>query len=247
MGEWSPLIAKYAMNGAQGTAAFLGGVLVVATAAVAAGAAVAGEACAVFAFGAVAGVAYVAVEVVGFVAVEIVEGPLAAVGEGAGVAVVGVVAVVDVAVEALAAVIPGACADEDAAVEPVGAIVAIGGAVVGGVVIVAVGAAWGGAEAYADGDLRGCGGDGDAGEEGGGEGGKREELAAGHVGIPPGILQEGQSLPCVRWVSGVEQLGEEFLVSEGEMRDWGDVSWGGGFLPGMRRAKASANADSLRE
>jgi hypothetical protein len=56
------------------------------------------------------------------------------------VAVMGVVAVVDVTDEAARAVEPGAGADEEAADEPVGAIVAVGCAVIGCVVEVAVGA-----------------------------------------------------------------------------------------------------------
>jgi hypothetical protein len=64
------------------------------------------------------------------------------------------------------AVIPGACADEDAVHEPARAVVAIGGASVRIVAIVAVGADGsrtynGGANAYTDSDLRmgaaGCG------------------------------------------------------------------------------------------
>ena len=116
---------------------------------------VAGEAGAVFAFGAVAGVADVAVEVVGFIAVKAVEGLLAAPGEGAVVAVMGVVAVVHVAEEAGTAVVPGTRSDEETAVEPVRSVVAVGSAVVGGVIEVAVGADGGGTEADTDGNLRG--------------------------------------------------------------------------------------------
>jgi hypothetical protein len=77
------------------------------------------------------------------------------------VAVVWVIAVINVAVEAVRAVEPWAGADEHSTGEPVRAVVAIGGAVVGRIVVVAIRADWGRAEVYTDGDLRGSGGERD--------------------------------------------------------------------------------------
>jgi len=66
---------------------------------------------------------------------------IAAVGRvSAVVAIAGIEAAIDAAVEAGAAVIPAACADEDAAIEPFGAVVAVGSAVVGAESVVSVGA-----------------------------------------------------------------------------------------------------------
>jgi hypothetical protein len=103
----------------------------------------------------VASVADMTVSVTRFVAVEVVEGLGSALGHGAVVAVTGVVAIIDVAIEAVGAVEPRAGADEEAAVKPVGTVVPVGGAVVGRVVEVAVGAYGRGSDA--DGDLRGGG------------------------------------------------------------------------------------------
>ena len=85
------------------------------------------EAAAVLVGGLVAGVADMALEIVRFVAVEVVEGVLAAVGKWAVVAMMRVVAVVDVTVKPAGAVEPGTRSDEDAAVEPVRAVVAVRG------------------------------------------------------------------------------------------------------------------------
>jgi hypothetical protein len=104
----------------------------------ASGMAAALESGAVFAFGAVAGVAYVALWVTCFVAVEVVEGLLTVLGHRSGVAMTRIVTVVYVTVEATAAVIPGTGSDEEAACEPVGPIVTVGGAGVGSVVEVSV-------------------------------------------------------------------------------------------------------------
>ena len=106
----------------------------------------------------VVGLPDVALAVARFVALEVIEGLCAAIRERSAVAVVGIVAVIDVAVEAMVTVEPRAGADEDATVEPVGTVVAVGGAVVGGVVEIAVGAVGWGSDA--DGDL--SGGDGGA-------------------------------------------------------------------------------------
>jgi hypothetical protein len=96
------------------------------------------------------------------------------------IAVVGVIAVVDVAVEAVRAMEPGACSDEQAATEPVGAVVAVGGAVVWGVVEVSVRAYRGHADT--DGDLGGSyvpGGE----QQCGGYGGKCEGFQIAHPAL----------------------------------------------------------------
>jgi len=88
----------------------------------------------------VASVSDVALSIARFVAMEVVELPLAALGQRSVIAVMRIVAVVDVAVKAGVAMEPWACSDEDAAGKPIGAVVAVGGAIIGGVVEVAVGA-----------------------------------------------------------------------------------------------------------
>jgi hypothetical protein len=75
---------------------------------------------------------------------------------GAVISVLGMEVVVDVAVEVVGTVEPGTCADEGAAGEPLGTVVAVGSAVVGGDVIVAVGAYRGGPDVDSDLSL-GCG------------------------------------------------------------------------------------------
>ena len=87
-----------------------------------------------------AGVASVAHAVAGFVGVEVIETRLTTAGQRAVVAVTRVKAVVDVAPEAVVAVEPGTGSKKYPAIEPVGSVVSIGGAVVGRVVKVAVGA-----------------------------------------------------------------------------------------------------------
>ena len=86
------------------------------------------------------GVSYVALPITRFVALEVVESLRAALGQGSMVTVVRVIAVVDVTVKAAVAMEPWAGANEDSTVEPVGAIVAVGGAIVRSVVEVAIGA-----------------------------------------------------------------------------------------------------------
>jgi hypothetical protein len=74
----------------------------------------------------------------------------AAVGIRAVVSVIGMEAGIDVAVEVVMAVVPGAGADEDAAGEPLGAVVPVGRAVVRGCGVVAIGANGSGADVDAD-------------------------------------------------------------------------------------------------
>jgi hypothetical protein len=103
----------------------------------------------------VAGVADVALWVMGFVRLEVVEGLGAALRHWTCVSVMRIVAVIDVAVEAAVAVVPGAGADEDSSGEPVGSVVAVRSTGVWSVVKVSVRANGSGSDA--DGDLGGCG------------------------------------------------------------------------------------------
>jgi len=124
----------------------------------------------------------VAATVADFVAVELsagmLDGSFVAGWHGAMVAVVDVKVVVDVATEVLRAVEPRACSDEDAIGEPLWTVVAIGGAGVGRVVVIAVRAHGGGSDA--DGDLRMCPGRSGLGEADG-ESEKTERLEESHI------------------------------------------------------------------
>lgn len=77
---------------------------------------------------------------------------VAAMGEGAAIAVAGIVIAIDGTVPIARPMVPGSSADEDAAVEPCGSVVAPGSAVVRRVREIAVGANRGGTDLY--GDLR---------------------------------------------------------------------------------------------
>jgi len=120
--------------------------------------------------------AYVATSITDFVAFELVGGlaagacggaRVAAAGGGAAVAVLGVVGVIDVAMEVAGAMEPGAGADEGGAAVPLRAIVAAGRTVVGSVVVVAVGTGGLGSDTDADLGL-GLGGGCDEAETGNG-------------------------------------------------------------------------------
>ncbi len=113
----------------------------------------------------VVGLTDVSTAIARFIALEVIERLRSAVRQRAMVAVTRIVAIVDVAVEAGVPVEPGAGADEDPAVEPVGTVVAVGGAVIGGVIEVAVGAI--GRGSNRDGDLGGRVGGNGAEERGG--------------------------------------------------------------------------------
>ena len=93
----------------------------------------------------------VASPVARLVAVEVVEGLFAALRVRSAVAVAGVIAVVDMAVEVAGAAVPVAGADEHSTLKPFGAVVAVGRAVIGSVVVVAVRADW--LDSEMDGDL----------------------------------------------------------------------------------------------
>jgi hypothetical protein len=88
----------------------------------------------------VARVAYVASTIPRLVGVEMVEPLLSAPRHRTAVTVMRVIAVVDVAVEAAPAVEPGASSKKHPADKPVGAIVAVGRAVVRSIVEVPIGA-----------------------------------------------------------------------------------------------------------
>jgi hypothetical protein len=102
----------------------------------AAAAAVAGEC--VFAAGLMGSVSYVALPIARLISVEVIEAFFTASRKRSGVAMVRIIAVVDVAVKAAMAVEPGASSNKDSAQKPVGAVVAVGGAIVRGIVEVAV-------------------------------------------------------------------------------------------------------------
>jgi len=72
--------------------------------------------------------------------IEMIEGASAALRRWAVVAVAWIIAIVDMAVEAGTAVVPGTSSDEQPAVEPVRPIVAIGRAVIRRIVVIAIGA-----------------------------------------------------------------------------------------------------------
>jgi hypothetical protein len=78
----------------------------------------------------VAGIAYMALAVTGFVALEMVERLGTTRGNGPTVAKTWIVAVVYMTIEAARSMEPGACADEQAADEPVRPIVAVRGTII---------------------------------------------------------------------------------------------------------------------
>jgi hypothetical protein len=94
----------------------------------------------VFAATIMARVAYVTSTIARLISVEVIELLLATPRQRSNVTVMWIKAVVDVAIEAVRAVKPWAGANEQAAGEPVGAIVTVGSAVIGGIVEVSIGA-----------------------------------------------------------------------------------------------------------
>src|ERR1700735_4332011 len=102
-----------------------------------------------------AGVAYVALSIASFIALEMLERLSAAWGQRSTIAAVRIGTVVDVTVKTVGAVEPGAGADEYATSEPVGSVVAVGGAVIRRVVEVSIGAYRGCADVDTDRNLRG--------------------------------------------------------------------------------------------
>ena len=94
----------------------------------------------VFAAAIMAGIAWVAMRIMRCVGMEMVERLLSACRVRSVVAVARIVAVVDMAIKPVRTVKPGAGPDEYPANEPIGPIVAIGCAVIGSKVVVAIGA-----------------------------------------------------------------------------------------------------------
>jgi hypothetical protein len=108
---------------------------------------------AVFPASVVAGVAYVAPPVARLICVEVIEVPFAARRQRSGVTVTRIVAVIDVAVEAMRTVKPGTCSYEETAVEPIRSVIAVWRAVIGRKFVVPVRASR--FRSDVNGDLRG--------------------------------------------------------------------------------------------
>jgi hypothetical protein len=95
---------------------------------------------AVFGATIVASVAYVTLPIPRLICVEVIECRFSAPRQRSNVTVMRIVAVVDVAVEAVGAMKPGASANKHPASEPIGPIVAVRSTVIGSVVEVPIGA-----------------------------------------------------------------------------------------------------------
>jgi hypothetical protein len=126
----------------------------------------------------VAGVAGVSLSISRFVAVEVVEGALAASGKRPMVSVAGIKAVIDMAVKATMPVEPRTSSDEETAYEPVRPVIAVGGAVIRGIVKVPVRAngRYADVDAYAHLGMDA----GDGGDKDNRKGCKRKNFPAGH-------------------------------------------------------------------
>jgi hypothetical protein len=111
------------------------------------------EARIVFAVGIVARIAYVAASIPRLVALEMIERLNTTSRRRASVTVARIVAVIDVAIEAVGTMKPWASSEEYTAGKPVRSIVAVGSAIVGGIVEVSIGAYRG--YSNVDGNLRG--------------------------------------------------------------------------------------------
>jgi hypothetical protein len=118
---------------------------------VVAAATIAGEG--VFTAGLVAGIACVSAAIPRFVSVEVVEPLFSALRYWPSITLTRVIAVIDMAEKAMRAAEPGTGSDENSTIKPVGPVVAIRGAIIGGVVEVAIGASGGRAKVDADRDL----------------------------------------------------------------------------------------------
>jgi hypothetical protein len=108
----------------------------------------------VFSTAAMTGIAYVALSIPRLVCVEVAKRLLAARWCGSSVSVSRIIAVVYMSVEAMRAVKPGASPDENAATEPIRAIVTVGRTAIGDIVIIAIGTS--GFRSYVDADLSRC-------------------------------------------------------------------------------------------
>ncbi len=93
----------------------------------------------VFSASVVGRIAYVAMSVVCFVGVEVVEPLVAMLGHWSVIAVTGIVAVIDVAVETVGTVEPGTGADEESPGEPIRAVVAVRRAIIRCVIKISIG------------------------------------------------------------------------------------------------------------
>jgi hypothetical protein len=121
-------------------------------------------------------VSYVTLSIAALISVEVVKLLLASSRHRSNVTVMRIIAIIDVAVEAVRAVKPRASANEEAAGKPIGPIVAVGSAVIGSIVEVPIGAH--GRDANIDGDLRGS--YGNTADEGDCESGESKNLTVGH-------------------------------------------------------------------
>ena len=104
----------------------------------------------------VVGVAHVAASIACFVSVKVVEGLFAALGHRSSVTAPGIIAAIDVAVESVPAMEPGAGSKKDSAIKPIGPVVAVGSAIVRGIVEVAIRANRGWSNVHAEGYLCRC-------------------------------------------------------------------------------------------
>jgi hypothetical protein len=99
-------------------------------------------------------VAYVASPIPGLVCLEVVEALRSALRHRSSVTVMGIKAVVDVAIKAVMTMKPRTSSEKHSANKPIGPIVAVGSAVIRGVVEVSVRAHGSRPDIYADGNLR---------------------------------------------------------------------------------------------
>jgi hypothetical protein len=94
--------------------------------------------CAMFIGPVMTGVAYVALAIPGLVRVEVVERLISAFGHRSDVTMARIIAIVDVAIEAVRTVIPRTRSYEHAAVEPIWPIVPVGRTTIGRIVVVPI-------------------------------------------------------------------------------------------------------------
>jgi hypothetical protein len=108
-------------------------------------AAVESRAGSVFRSAVVWGLAGVTLAVAGFIGVKVIVGAFVALWQWPVIAIVGIVAIVDVAIEAVRPMEPGTCAEEDSANKPIRTVIAVWGAIIGCVIEISVGTDRGGA------------------------------------------------------------------------------------------------------
>jgi hypothetical protein len=126
----------------------------------------------------VAWVSDVSVSIARFVAMEVVEGVVSAVWQRAVIAMVRIPSVIHVAVEAARAMEPRSGSNENAVHKPVWPVIAVGGAIVGSIVKVPIGAVGRRSKVHAYGNL-GLGG-GSKTHQQKGESRKSKQLPSGH-------------------------------------------------------------------